>query len=282
MRMKLVGANPPKLIKGLELLPGKSNYIRGNDSSRWRTNVPTYGTVQYTDIYPGIDLFYHGNQHQLEYDFVVAPGADPKVIRLDFEGVDHMRIDPTGDLVLQLAGREVRHNRPAIYQESGQGRHEISGGYVLEGQGEVGFKIATYNIEIPLVIDPVLVYSTYLTGIIPGHNRSTPHAAGIAVAVDSAGNAYVAGSTDSPDFPTMNPFQPSLHGDVDAFVTKFSPDGSLVVSTSSAVRLETIGTVLPSAAHQVRQPTLKWIPPAICTSRVGPRLWTFRSPRTPI
>lgn len=169
LRLKLVGADGPKKVEGLHPLPGKSNYITGNDPSRWRTKVPTYATVQYTGVYPGIDLLYHGNQHQLEYDFVVAPGANPKAIRLDFEGVENLRVDETGDLVLQVAGREARHSKPVIYQESGEVRREISGGYVVEGAREVGFEVGSYDAERPLIIDPVLVYSTYFDRV---HTRS--------------------------------------------------------------------------------------------------------------
>ena len=100
LHMKLVGANPDPAVTGLEELPGKSNYFIGNDPAKWRTNVPTYARVKYQNVYPGVDLVYYGSQRQLEYDFLVAPGADPKAIQLDLQGADKVEIDAQGDLVL--------------------------------------------------------------------------------------------------------------------------------------------------------------------------------------
>jgi hypothetical protein len=108
LRMRLVGAAPVPIVSGLEELPGKANYFIGNDRSKWRTNVPTYAKVHYREVYPGIDLIYYGNQHQLEYDFVVAPGTDPDQIILGIEGADTLEIDAQGNLVLQVAGDEIR------------------------------------------------------------------------------------------------------------------------------------------------------------------------------
>ena len=221
VRMKLVGANPAPRVSGLEELPGKSNYFIGNDPDKWRTNVPRYAKVQYNDVYPGVDLVYYGNQRQLEYDLVVGPGADPGAITLSFEGVERLWIDAQGDLVLETAGGEIRQHKPLVYQEVDGVRREITGSYVLSGRHQVGFDVAAYDAGQPLIIDPVLVYSTYLGGT--GDER------GFDIAVDASGNAYVTGQTDSTGFPTASPVQASLGGGNDAFVTKFNTAGNGVV-----------------------------------------------------
>ncbi len=233
LRMKLVGANPRPEVSGLDELPGKSNYFIGNDPSKWRTNVPHYAKVHYQDIYPGIDLVYYGNQsqrsgdpassagRQLEYDFIVAPGADPDAIGLAFDGTDRLTLDAQGDLVLRIRDTQVRLRKPVVYQEVDGTRQEIAGSYVLTSNHQVTFEVAPYDASKPLIIDPVLVYSTYLGG--------SSDDFGSGVAVDAAGNAYVTGSTGSPNFPTANPFQSANAGDDDAFVTKFNAAGSALV-----------------------------------------------------
>ena len=222
LRMKLVGANPAPKISGVDELPGKTNYFIGNDPKKWRTNVPTYAKVNYQRVYPGVDLVYHGTQGKLEYDFVVAPGADPGVIRLSFEGAERLELGAQGDLVLRTAAGELRQHKPVVYQEVAGARHAVSGSYVSRGQSEVGFEIARYDASQPLIIDPVLSYSTYLGG---GNFDE-----GLGIAVDSAGNAYVAGSTGSTNFPTTTgAFQTTFGGGRNAFVTKLNPTGSALV-----------------------------------------------------
>ena len=222
LRMKLVGANPHPEVAGLEELPGRSNYFIGNDPSKWRTNVPTYAKVQYKDVYPGVDLVYYGNQRQLEYDLIVAPGADPEVIQLAFEGEHHLEIDAQGDLVLSTAGGQVRLHKPLVYQQVDSVRREIAGSYVLSGERQVGFQVAAYDASQPLVIDPALSYSTYLGG--SGDDW------GLSIAVDASGNAYVTGQTESTDFPTASPIQPAFGGgNFNAFVTKLNASGSVLV-----------------------------------------------------
>jgi hypothetical protein len=130
VRMQLLEANPAPQGVGLEELPGKANYFRGNDPQQWRTNVPTYAKVKYAAVYPGVDLVYYGQSRQLEYDFVVAPGADPAVITLGFEGVDRVDVDAQGDLVLSTASGSLRFQKPVIYQEKDGRRHAIAGSYV--------------------------------------------------------------------------------------------------------------------------------------------------------
>src|SRR5256885_3563981 len=157
LRMSLVGAAPSPLVSGRDELPGKANYFVGSDRSKWRTNVPTYAQVQYQNVYPGIDLVYYGNQRQLEYDFVVAPGANPKKIVLGFKGADKLEIDAQGDLVLRTAGGDIRQHRPLIYQEIDGIRQEIDGGYVRKGANRVGFRLAAYDTARLLIIDPVVL-----------------------------------------------------------------------------------------------------------------------------
>ncbi len=216
LRMKLAASNPAPVMRGLAELPGKSNYFIGNDPSKWRTNVPTYARVEYRDVYPGVNLVYYGNQRNLEYDLVVAPGADPGKIHLAFEGAAGLELN--GDLVLRMNDGELRLRRPVIYQEKGGRRQEIRGGYVLEGEQQVGFQIAKYDHGRPLYIDPVLSYATYLGG--SGDDL------GYGIAVDSAGNSYIVGSTTSTNFPTASAFQSSNAGGQDVFVTKLNPTGT--------------------------------------------------------
>jgi Beta-propeller repeat len=227
IRMRLAGANSLVRVEGLEELPGKSNYLIGNDPSRWRTNVPTYAKVRCENVYPGIDLVYYGNQQQLEYDFVVSPRADLRVIRLAFEGCEKMRINGQGDLVLETEGGEVCLHRPVVYQEVGGARQSVGGNYVIQRGLQVGFEVARYDAGKPLIIDPTLSYSTYLGGSSADQ--------GFAIAVDSSGNAYVTGWTTSTDFPAAGaPFQTAngFPTTSDAFVTKLNAAGSgLIYST---------------------------------------------------
>jgi hypothetical protein len=237
LRMQFVNANAEPQVVGLEELPGKVNYFLGNDPARWRTNIPTYAKVQYKNIYPGIDLIFYDNQGQLEYDFVVTPGADPSTIRLAFQDQGgqalDLRTDTQGDLVLHTASREILLHKPRIYQEVDGAKLDVSGEYVLlnvpllegrdggqgESQPQVGIHVATYDASRPLIVDPVLSYSTYLGG--------NDFDDGSGIAVDASGNAYITGTTTSPNFPTTGPLQPTKGGGArDAFVTKLSADGS--------------------------------------------------------
>jgi len=225
IRMELVGANPAANVSGQEPLPGVVNYFIGNDPAQWRTNIPTFGRVAYNAVYPGIDLVYYGNQRQLEYDFVVAPGADPSIIRLGFGGAEQMTLDAQGNLVLHTSGGDVIQHAPVLYQQVGSNRIPVDGSFVLE-DNQVTFQVGNYDTAMPLVIDPVLSYSTYLGGI--GYD------AGTAIAVDSNGSAYVTGQTGTANFPTTaGAFNTSL-GTANnlAFITKFNPAGTgLVYST---------------------------------------------------
>ncbi|MFQ5658720.1 MAG: SBBP repeat-containing protein, partial [Candidatus Methylomirabilales bacterium] len=233
LRIQLVGANPNPDITGLEELPGKSHYFIGNDPSKWRTAIPHYAKVRYHNVYPGVDLVFYGKQ-QLEYDFVVAPGADPGAIRLGLEGADTLAFDAQGDLVLHIDDGEVVLRAPVIYQEMDGIKRAIPGRYVLKGKHRVSFQLAAYDTSKPLIIDPVLSYSTFLGGSGSGVGGRGSDS-GRAIAVDPDGNAYVTGLTTSTNFPTKNAFQPGFGSFLpvfsDAFVTKLDAAGALVYST---------------------------------------------------
>ncbi len=222
LRMSFLGTSTEPLVAGGVELPGKANYFIGKDPAKWRTHVPTYAQVRYQDLYPGIDLLWYSNPRELEYDFIVAPGADPTTIGLGIQGADGLEIDRQGDLVLSVDHGALRLRKPFIYQEGAGGLQEVSGGYVLKDPHHVGFQFGAYDRSRPLVIDPGLSYSTYLGGT--DGNR------GIGIAVDASGNAYVTGNTISTDFPTTSgAFDTSYNTDRDAFVTKLSPDGSALL-----------------------------------------------------
>jgi hypothetical protein len=221
LRMRVLGGDPSAQAEELNELEGKVNYFIGSDPTRWRENIPTYGRVRYRDVYPGIDLVYYGNQRQLEYDFNVAPGEDAGAIKLRFEGADKVSVDANGDLLVALGETILRQPKPIVYQEVDGERLPVEGGYAVNGNGEVGFDIGDYDTARPLVIDPTLVYSTYLGG---GFGDG-----GLAIAVDSAGNVYVAGTTLSSSFPTVNPLQSTNAGGQEGFVTKINAAGTALV-----------------------------------------------------
>ncbi len=225
VKMNLVNANPASAVVGREPLPGKSNYFIGNDPAKWRTDVPHYARVEYEQVWPGVNAVYYGNQQQLEYDFIVAPGADPHAIKLAFDGAEQVTVNAQGELVLQVAGGAVAMHKPVVYQQVNGARQAVAGGYVVEGE-QARFHLGEYDTSLPLVIDPVLSYSTYLGG---GNTDR-----GIGVAVDSTGKIYLTGQTFSTDFPrTVGPS--GLKGGLDFFVTKLDPAktgaDSLVYST---------------------------------------------------
>ncbi len=259
--LRFAGANPEARLEPRDPVSGESHYLRGRDPRRWRTHVKQYARVEAEDVYPGIDLVYYGRQGRLEYDFVVAPGADPHAIRLEFSGARAATLDPSGNLILNTPGGEIRQQKPFVYQDLDGRRIEIPAHYVLADQAgpelstfnlrpstrnpepstrnpqpstfnlqpltSVRLALADYDRTRPLVIDPVLAFSTYLGG--SGSDGA------FSVAVDETGSAYVTGSTLSLDFPTAAPLQDELGGDgvrVDTFVAKLLPSGSgLVYST---------------------------------------------------
>lgn len=229
LRMKLAGANVNPVVTGRNQLSGKVNYLRGQD--RDQTNVSTYRQVYYEAVYPGVDVVYYGNQRQLEYDFIVEPQANPETIRLAFTGARSLKIDRNGDLLLETAAGLVRQKRPVAYQEIDGQQVTVTANYVVKNRRQVGFELGAYDPSRPLVIDPVIDYSTYLGG--------TGADEGNDIAVDNQGNIYVTGVTSSVNFPPKNPIkpicQPCQSGAPEAFVTKIDPDesgeASLVFST---------------------------------------------------
>ena len=257
LRLRLDSANQNAVVTGVQELPGKVNYFIGNDPKKWRTNVTTYAKVRYRDVYPGVDLEYYGNQGgELEYDFIVAPGADPSAIALDVgaglvpaQGRPQgspLRIDGGGDLVISAKGGEIRFHKPQVYQEQSTvdgpqltvpsetrkskvvnrqstiaRRQFREGRFVLDAQNRIRLAVGPYDRSKPLVIDPELVYSTCLGGVSDSANG---------IAVDSSGDAYVTGTTYSDNFPTVNPFQATKKSsDTTAFVTKFNATGTALV-----------------------------------------------------
>jgi hypothetical protein len=227
LRLSIVGAAAGK-GEGLDPLRVRSSYFLGNDRSRWRSDVPSYARVRYANTLPGVDLIYHGNNRRLEYDFVVAPGADPRSIRMRFTGADRVSLDPDGTLVVKAGGSEIRQPKPLVYQESAGRRIVIDGRYVLRARSEVTFAVGSYDRARPLVIDPVLVYSSFLGG------SGLDTASG--VAIDAAGNIWIGGTTTSTDFPILGfPAQEIKSGLQDVFILKIDPNrtgtDSLVYAT---------------------------------------------------
>jgi hypothetical protein len=225
VRTSLVGASAAATPEGDGEVAGRVNYFLGRDSRSWHPGVACYGDVRYAGVYPGIDLVYHGRQGALEYDFQIAPGADPSRVLVSFDGVRGLRVDGAGNLVVSTAAGEILQPRPVAYQEPGGIRRPVEVGYVLAGGARVRFSVGAYEAHLPLVIDPVLVFSSYLGGSLAD--------TGGAVAVDPAGNVLIAGQTASLDFPvTGGAAQPASGGGTDAFVARIDSSGtSLVFAT---------------------------------------------------
>jgi hypothetical protein len=222
LRVRLLDADPHPAAAGVDMLPGTANYFVGADPADWHTAIATYARVQYQQVYPGIDLIYYGNQGHLEDDFVLAPGADPRLIRVRFDGAEQVQLDDTGELIVQVAGGRVRQAAPIMYQDGPAGQEAVAGGYTIDDQGQIGFEVGAYDTARPLVIDPVLVYSTYFGGIGPDQ--------GLGIAIDGGGNAYITGSTSSADLATTSgAFQRTIGDTTDAFVAKLNATGTALV-----------------------------------------------------
>ena len=225
IRMHLVNANAAPEAKDLE--QGKSNYLIGADASKWIRGVHHFRQIEYNNLYPGISLSYYGNGDALEHDFQVAPGADPSQISFRFDGTEGVSISAAGDLEVRAAGHALTLHKPLAYQTAANGRTTVDAGFVLGKDDSVGFHLGNYDRTRPLVIDPVLVFSTYLAGT--GIDRAS------AVATDASGNVYLIGTTSSTDFPTANPLQPHMGGCdtyagcMNAFITKMNPTGTALI-----------------------------------------------------
>jgi hypothetical protein len=214
LRMRLQGAEAA-VLAGEAPMETRIHYFVGSDPERWHPNLPTFGRVRYANVYPGIDLVFYGKEGELEYDFLLAPGADLRRVVMDLSGVGELKVDPKGDLVLSTGSGTLVWRKPVAYQTHDGARQEIESRYALRGGHRVGFEVAAYDRTRPLVLDPTLSYSTYLGG----GGSDTGHA----IAVDGAGNAYAAGETLSVDFPKTGG---QLLGPSDAFVAKFDASGT--------------------------------------------------------
>jgi DNA-binding beta-propeller fold protein YncE len=280
-RWQLGGADPSAPVEALEELPGMASYFIGSDPSAWRRNIPTYGKVRYENVYPGVDLIYYGNQSSIEYDFVVKPGGDAGTIRLAFDGPDNMQIAGNGDLVLHAGETEVRLRKPDIYQDVDGVRRSIRGNYTrIPGKNsksfEVGFGLDAYDVTKPLIIDPVLDYSSYLGGLGDDGSRG--------IALDGSGYIYVTGSTSNvADFPgpatqggkakKVNPLVPDSISNAFSYVVKLDPkNGALLYSayfngTARSIAVSPSGKV--HVAGQAGGPDFPFTPNAYSTAIGG-------------
>src|SRR5579864_8156077 len=239
VEMKLSGANQAPSLAALDLLPGKSNYLLGNDPHKWRTGVPQFARVRYENVYPGINLVFYGDQGQLEYDFQVAPGADPAQAELEFRGADEVQLE-AGALVIRTGQGRVSFQAPRVYQEIAGERRPVDGRFVLRGAKRAGFAIGSYDRSRELIIDPILSFSTYFGGTGDEHATS--------VAVDGSFNIYLTGSTTSPNLPAAGTYQTLLSGaGPNVYVAKITPPlGSVVAVLDYVTYLGGTGSDTPA------------------------------------
>jgi hypothetical protein len=222
VHMNLANANPAPAVSGDEALPGKTNYLIGNNPAKWRQNIPQFARVRYSSVYPGIDLVYYGKQGKLEYDFEVAAAADPSQVALHFEGAENLAVNSEGDLLLSNDGSGLRLQAPQLYQKFGSEKRAVDGRFVVRNSKEVGFEVGAYDRSRALVIDPVLVYSTYLGGT--GAENSAR------IAVDTSSNMYVAVATTSTDAIVNGaPLAATPAGGGDVLITKIDSGGANIV-----------------------------------------------------
>ncbi len=241
IRMSLEGANGAAWMTGLDRRPGESNYFLGADPSQWRAHVSHYGRVRAERVYPGIDLVYYGSQSAIEFDFLVAPGADPSQIRLRFDGATP-RVAENGELVLHNPSSPVRLKKLVVYQPFGKTRRTVPGRFRVDPSGRVRFALGAYDKSLPLVIDPVLSYSTLL---------AASSANGLGIAVDASGNTYITGETGNV-FRTSNALQPTLGNGRAAFVAKFNSTGTeLLYATFLSGTTTESGAAPGSAGYRI-------------------------------
>ncbi len=222
VRMTLAGASQNAMPQGVDRVRAVSNYFTGNDPAKWRTAVPQFAKVRYQNVYPGIDVVYYGNERDLEYDFIVAPGADPGLIDVAYKGA-RTKLAANGGLLIESDGLTIRQNQPHIYQEIDGKRVAIAGGYRLQPDGHAHVALASYDHSRQLIIDPVIQLSVYL--------GAAGYDAAFAIAVDEAGNSYITGNTNAITFPTSGSAQEFPGGGGDAFVAKFGPQGNQIFIT---------------------------------------------------
>ena len=239
LQMRLAGANPESSVSATDPLPGKSNYFIGNNPAKWRSGVPHFAHVRYENIYPGINLVFYGRKGQLEYDFQVAPGADPARAELEFKGAKKLELSD-GSLVIRAERGTVALEAPRVYQEIAGKQQPVQASFVLHGNNRAGFAIGAYDHSRELVIDPILNFSTYFGG--SGDERSS------SVAVDGNFNIYLTGSTTSTNLPvTGGAFQPTLKGAQNVYIAKISPPlGSIAAALDNVTYLGGTGTDSPA------------------------------------
>jgi len=222
LEMKLAGANPRAVVTGSDSLPGKSNYFIGNDPAKWRSGVPQFARVRYENIYPGINLVFYGNQGHLEYDFQIAPGADPAQAELQFNGAKRLELQD-GALVIHTAETSVRLEAPRVYQDLAGKRQPVHANFDLRGHDRAGFSLGHYDRSRELIIDPILSFSSYFGG--------TGDEAATSIAVDGSFNIYLTGSTTSPGLPAAGNLQGNLAGTQNLYIAKITPPlGSIVAA----------------------------------------------------
>ncbi len=224
VHIRFEGANETPAISGETRLPWNANYFRGNDPSQWKTDVPNYAEVRYHDLYPGIDMVYAGGENTLKYDFIVSPGSDPSRIRLTYEGATGIRVNAAGDLEVDTPAGRVIEKKPYCYQVINGKEIEVSARYAILERASCayGFETGRYDPAYPLIIDPELVFSTLLGGV--------RYDSCIGVAVDKQGHIYLAGGTQSPDFPsTPDSYDSTYGGFDDIYITKFDPSGGTIL-----------------------------------------------------
>ncbi len=239
LRMKFLEANSNLAIAGEGKQPGIVNYFAGSPE-QWRTKIPTYARVRYRNLYPGIDLVFYGNNRELEYDLVIAPGADPERIKLGISGVEDLHVDANGNLVLKTAAGDMIQQKPKTYERSGARLKLVSGEYVITAKNEVGFRLENYDRRATVVIDPVLRYSTFLGG--SGTDGAST------IAVDSSRRAVVGGFTDSPNFPTTTGVGPAAP---QAFITKFDFTGSKLIFSVFLAGVDSFSTLALDAKDNI-------------------------------
>jgi hypothetical protein len=244
LRMRFLSANPGATIVGEDQQAGTVNYFIGKPE-QWRTKIPTYARVRYRSVYPGVDLVFYGNNRQMEYDLVMSPGVDTAQIRLGVSGANSLRLDADGNLVMKTAAGDVVQQKPRVYQRKGSRLIAVAGDYLINGKNEVGFRLGNYDHTAAVIIDPVLRYSSFLSG------SGDENDAGTGIAIDSSNRAVVAGWTESGTFPGENgPVPPFGLGGPTAFVTKLDFTGSKVIFTAflvNVIEFDTVALALDAA-----------------------------------
>jgi hypothetical protein len=221
VRMNFLGANPATQLAAEDQQAGRVNYFIGNNPAKWRSNIPLFGRVSYRDLYPGVDLAFHGAGRQFEFDYLVNPGADAATIALGFEGAEQMSTTSAGDLILTTAAGPVQLHKPVAYQEKDGVRQLVDVRFALKHDHQVAFALGDYDRNRQLVIDPTVTYSTYFGGDFADY--------GFGIAADASGDAFIAGATDSDSIP--GPAGPTNNSSFDVFVTEINSSGTLVFTT---------------------------------------------------